>query len=108
VSRPRRAPAPTGSPITYVYSNSQYILSEGADAELARLNMAATAHFEYAENVHYVVHDGKVYITRAPTRCCALAGREPGVRGWRSPGQETRAAPPGPLSWRVKPDEHGA
>ena len=24
--------------------------------------MAATAHFEYTENVHYVVHDGKVYI----------------------------------------------
>ena len=24
--------------------------------------MAATAHFEYVENVHYVVHGGKVYI----------------------------------------------
>ena len=32
------------------------------EAQLKRLNMAATAHFEYAENVHYVVHDGKVFI----------------------------------------------
>ncbi len=27
-----------------------------------RLNMAAAAHFEYVENVHYVVHEGSVYI----------------------------------------------
>ncbi len=30
--------------------------------QLKRLNMAATAHFEYVEDVHYVVHDGSVYI----------------------------------------------
>jgi hypothetical protein len=29
---------------------------------LRRVNMAATAHFEYVENVHYVMHDGKVFI----------------------------------------------
>ncbi len=30
--------------------------------QLRRVNMAATAHYEYVENVHYVLHDGKVYI----------------------------------------------
>jgi hypothetical protein len=30
--------------------------------EVARLNMAATAHWEYAENVHYVLHNGKIFI----------------------------------------------
>ncbi len=33
-----------------------------SDELLLRLNMAATAHFEYVENIHYVVHDGKVFI----------------------------------------------
>ena len=37
------------------------------EAQVNRLNMAATAHYEYVENVHYVVHDNgdgnpKVYI----------------------------------------------
>ena len=33
------------------------------DGDLVRrLNMAAAAHFEYAENVHYVLHDGKAFI----------------------------------------------
>ena len=29
---------------------------------LKRVNMAATAEFEYVENVRLVLHDGKVYI----------------------------------------------
>ncbi|MDX6419836.1 MAG: hypothetical protein QOG28_4456, partial [Trebonia sp.] len=33
-----------------------------SEAELARLNMAATAHWEHIENIHYVKHDGKIYI----------------------------------------------
>ena len=33
-----------------------------SDELLLRLNMAATAHFEYVEDIHYVVHNGKVFI----------------------------------------------
>ncbi len=31
-------------------------------ADVTRLNMAATAHFEYVEDVHYIVYGGKVFI----------------------------------------------
>ncbi len=31
-------------------------------AEQHRLNMAATAHLEYVQNIHYVVYGGKIYI----------------------------------------------
>ncbi|MGH3274350.1 MAG: hypothetical protein ACRDNZ_08505, partial [Streptosporangiaceae bacterium] len=33
-----------------------------SDAQVAKLNMAATGEFEYVKNVHYVVHKDKIYI----------------------------------------------
>ncbi|MEU3771584.1 hypothetical protein AB0E55_41535, partial [Amycolatopsis keratiniphila] len=33
-----------------------------SEDEVTRLNMAAAARWEYQENVHYVLHDGKIYI----------------------------------------------
>ncbi|WP_152521491.1 hypothetical protein, partial [Amycolatopsis decaplanina] len=33
-----------------------------SDDEVTRVNMAAAARWEYKENVHYVVHDGKIFI----------------------------------------------
>ncbi|MGW4134137.1 preprotein translocase subunit SecA, partial [Amycolatopsis japonica] len=33
-----------------------------SDEEVTRVNMAAAARWEYKENVHYVLHEGKIYI----------------------------------------------
>ncbi|WP_146053585.1 protein-glutamine glutaminase family protein, partial [Amycolatopsis lurida] len=33
-----------------------------SDEEVSRVNMAAAARWEYRENVHYVEHEGKIYI----------------------------------------------
>ncbi|MGV0743838.1 ADP-ribosyltransferase [Mycolicibacterium sp. XJ870] len=40
----------------------QILGRELTGSELKRLNMAATARWEYVEGDHYVVHDGKVFI----------------------------------------------
>jgi len=61
-----RAPGQAGGPAALTGHGQQKVAQllgrPPTGAELAKLNMAATAHWEYVENVHYVVHDGKVYI----------------------------------------------